>query len=343
MPTSDQIAAALGGYPHDSEGNVQTPSGTQKAMGSGGGGGSSKSKPKPKPQSQFTPEQLKAASDAGLNEQDLVNRQNEGIKAAKKGIYYQDEPSQVRTFSAFARQNQGIKDAEAGIFYQQQPNLYSSPEARQFKAIKDAERGIYYQQVPNLYTEADQRNYQNRVKESEAAQNALKPYTSGDGSNRHPYSYDIVNYLRDNPNKEAVENLRKAGFQKDDIDKAQIESLKPESLESYTDRYLKKNHPNKGYTESNIKSRKKLDGESYESFNKRMASNDDILREATDAYVKKYGKGALIGTGAARVGEFVFAPARALRPEVTIKDITKEEWIIGGAQVCLIGCITFSG
>ncbi len=133
--------------------------------------------------------------------------------------------------------------------------------------------------------------------------------------------------------------MRQAGFQREDINKAQIESIKPESLESFTDRRVK----NKGYTESSLKSRKKLDNESYDEYYDRLEKQDEILREATDAYVKKYGKGALIGTGAARAGEFLFQPARALRPEVTLKDISGAEWVIGSAQVALLVVSPLSG
>jgi hypothetical protein len=164
----------------------------------------------------------------------------------------------------------------------------------------------------------------------------LDEYKIGDGSNRHPYAYDIVSYLRDNPNAKSVDTLIKAGFNKEDIDKAQIESIKPISLEEFTADYLKKKYPDENYTESELKNRKKLDDESYDEYYQRLAKKDEILREATSAYVTKYGKGALAGTGIARVGEFVFSPSRALRPEVTIRDISKEEWIIGGAQVALL-------
>jgi hypothetical protein len=147
-PTSDQIAAALGGYPHDSEGNVQTPTGTKKATGkTSGGGGSSSSKKKTV---QFTPEQINTASNAGLTEADLQERQRQGIEASR-----------------------------AGVFYPQERNLYSGVSARQYKVIKDAEKGKYYQQVPNLYTEADIRNQEQRVKDYNAAMQELKPYQSG--------------------------------------------------------------------------------------------------------------------------------------------------------------------
>lgn len=163
------------------------------------------------------------------------------------------------------------------------------------------------------------------------------PYVQEDGSVQAGETrYDLVSYLRENPNAEAVNVLRKEGFKDDDIDKAKIEAAKPISQEQFTDEYLKKNYPDKDYTLESLKSRKQMDGESNPVYYKRLAEQDKLLSKVTDAYVDKYGKGALIGTGAARVGEFLFAPARALRPEVTVGDISKEEWVIGGAQVALL-------
>lgn len=234
------------------------------------------------------------------------------------------------------RQRIGIEASQKGQYYPQERNLFSGPEAREYKAKKDAERGIFYQQVPNLYTEADIRNYEKRVKDNQEALTKLDSYKSGEG-------YDIVQFLRDNPNEDGVKTLRNAGFQRDDINKAQIESIKPQSLEDFTDNYLKRNYPGKNYTESNIKSRKLLPGESDAEGQKRFSQQDKILREATDAYVQKYGKGALIGTGAARAGELLFAPARALRPEITLKDISGAEWVIGGAQVALLVVAPIAG
>jgi len=161
--------------------------------------------------------------------------------------------------------------------------------------------------------------------------NRIQDYKSDNG-------YDLVRYLRDNPNAEGVQTLKNAGFQNEDVNKAQIESLKTESLESFTDRYLAKNYKDKDYTESNLKDRKKLDNESYDEYYKRMATKDEVLRKATKAYTDKYGKGALALTGAARAGEIVVAPAfRALRPEVAIGDITKAEW----AWTAIFGATTF--
>lgn len=152
------------------------------------------------------------------------------------------------------------------------------------------------------------------------ALNRIQDYKSDNG-------YDLVRYLRDNPNTEGVKTLKNAGFKDDDVNKAQVESLKTESIESFTDRYLAKNYKGQGYTESELKDRKKRDNESYDEYYKRMTEKDAILREATKAYTDKYGKGALALTGAARVGEVVVAPAfRSLRPEVVIGDITKAEW-----------------
>lgn len=60
------------------------------------------------------------------------------------------------------------------------------------------------------------------------------------------------------------------------------------------------------------------------------------LLEAKALYRRKYGVGAEVKTVLADFGSLAFAPARALRPEVSIKDISGMEWTIGGAQLALI-------
>jgi hypothetical protein len=141
-------------------------------------------------------------------------------------------------------------------------------------------------------------------------------------------SYDVVTYLKDNP--DGVKTLKEAGFTTESIAEAKTQADKPESLESFTSRYFKK----EGQEEDRSKILKAYVGTA--KGRQALKDYDKTLIAAQEAYTQKYGVGAVLGTGGARIGELLFTPARALRPEVAIGDISKEEWWLGGAQVALL-------
>lgn len=60
------------------------------------------------------------------------------------------------------------------------------------------------------------------------------------------------------------------------------------------------------------------------------------VKEARNSYTDKYGKGAFVSSVAGEQAAYIFAPARAIKPNVEIKDITGMEWGIGAAQVALL-------
>lgn len=105
------------------------------------------------------------------------------------------------------------------------------------------------------------------------------------------------------------------------------------SQDEFINNYLTDNKIEK--TVDDLKSRKQLEGENNEYYYKRLIEQDNLLRKGTDEYIKKYGVGAVIESGVSKVGVLAFAPMRAYAPEVSIKDITPEEWVIGGVQVVL--------
>jgi hypothetical protein len=134
--------------------------------------------------------------------------------------------------------------------------------------------------------------------------------------------YDLPNYLRDNPNKKDV---LKAYFNPADVDKAAEVAKLPESLYSFKERYYKE----KGWKDLDKKSL--TPREEGPALRKDAMQIDEVRRE----YIKKYGEKAYAGSIAGKTLSFVFSPARALSPDVTIKDISKGEWITGAAQVAL--------
>lgn len=59
------------------------------------------------------------------------------------------------------------------------------------------------------------------------------------------------------------------------------------------------------------------------------------LNEAQREYRKQYGVMAVVRSDLAKVGEFFFAPARVLAPEIE-KPVTLTEWVIGSGQLALL-------
>jgi hypothetical protein len=185
------------------------------------------------------------------------------------------------------------------------------------------------------------RQYELNKKEQEQQEQALKDI-QGSGyyhveqvnpvtGAKRGEDYDLVGYLRDGGG--TTEKLRIAGFKPEDIKVIEIEAKRIPSQEEFINTYAKKNY---GLTRDELMSRKQGQDEKNSVYNDRMQENDVILSKATEAYADKYGVGAVLSTGAARVGELVVGPAaRAFRPEVTAKDIKAWEWALTGAFVAL--------
>lgn len=65
--------------------------------------------------------------------------------------------------------------------------------------------------------------------------------------------------------------------------------------------------------------------------------------EAQNEYSNKYGGENILASELAVVGSMVFAPARAIAPDVTIKDISGAEWALGVGQVLSYAALPYGG
>jgi hypothetical protein len=140
-----------------------------------------------------------------------------------------------------------------------------------------------------------------------------------------PAQYDIVSYIRDTGD---VQTLRDAGFTEESIEKAQDLAKLPESMDSFSRRYVEKNYPELAKHEYRTDVRDYIDSPEMQI--------DLAYEEAHRAYAEKYGDAALAGSIVGNIGQYLISPARALKPEVTVKDISGMEWALGGAQVALL-------
>jgi hypothetical protein len=60
-------------------------------------------------------------------------------------------------------------------------------------------------------------------------------------------------------------------------------------------------------------------------------------------YKDKYGIGAVVGSTVASAASVIFAPARALAPDVTLADIRGAEWLLGAGQALAVAAVPFGG
>jgi hypothetical protein len=67
------------------------------------------------------------------------------------------------------------------------------------------------------------------------------------------------------------------------------------------------------------------------------------LKNMRAEYKSKFGTGAEVGTVVAAPASFIFPPARALRPDVKLKDISGAEWGIGVVQLALLATPAIGG
>jgi 8-oxo-dGTP pyrophosphatase MutT (NUDIX family) len=140
---------------------------------------------------------------------------------------------------------------------------------------------------------------------------------------------DVAEYLRKNPTDTATiysalgtDDPQKT---KQIIDDAQKYNERPIALNDYRETYFK----DKDWTQV-------LPDKNDPLYPEKMKEFDSHIAEMTDAYKAKYGSGAFYGSIAATPLSFVFSPARALSPDVTVKDISGMEWAVGGAQIATL-------
>jgi len=117
----------------------------------------------------------------------------------------------------------------------------------------------------------------------------------------------------------------------------EIASNKPENLQLFMADYYAK----KGWGEVKhiaLQGKRSSNPEK----NKRRILENKHIKEATDVYKLKYGTKALIEAQVAESASILFAPARAIAPDVELKDIKPMEWGVGAAQVALLA-IPFVG
>jgi hypothetical protein len=194
---------------------------------------------------------------------------------------------------------------------------------------------------------------------------ALDDYQQGNG-------YDVARFLRENPN--SADYLLSKGFRKEDINQAKTYNALPYISLTAQDRLYKKayeigldltgkqspeevarilqEHPEilliqamdekqvglktdisqSQFVNNFVQARKDLPeyktlGDESEAVLKNMA-----VRE----YIRLYGKGTLLASQGTDILQVVVPAARALHPEVTIKDITAKEWAESAANIILM-------
>jgi hypothetical protein len=213
-------------------------------------------------------------------------------------------------------------------------NIPGVTKAKEWKDLKADDlnpnplRNLTPKQIEKLEKRQEAREFEKAIYRSkqEAQDKALADldkYKSGDG-------YDIAKYIRDTGD---ANKLRQAGFSEKQIQEARKIAEKPISLNQFTEEYFEK----KGFGSVDRRPLvRAYDDHRIDANLKKLAEYDAHLREASSAYIKKYGKGAYAGSIAGGALSSVFIPAKALSPEITIKDVSGMDWAIGGAQIALL-------
>ena len=172
-------------------------------------------------------------------------------------------------------------------------------------------------------------------------------------------NYDIAKFLRDNQNDPLADStLRYAGFSDKQIE--QVKQYNQDKFATGLPDYSKEsqNVPKisnedfiKAYVEdhngkylstndvANAANIAALGGKLPDDLKKNL----ELRKDAAELYVQKYGKNAQILSGIADVTQLIVSPTRVIRPEVTLKDISSDEWQIGGAQVVLLAAPGLGG
>lgn len=154
----------------------------------------------------------------------------------------------------------------------------------------------------------------------------------------YTYSYDLPGFLRKGGDPRI---LRVAGFTPEDIRAAEDWNNRKMSLDDFSSQY----YADHGWDYGKERSLVQNAADKFSQINATSGDNLQRFREyqdykihqdqATDAYIKKYGKGDYFGSMAGGALTPIFTPAKALSPEITIKDVSGMDWALGGAQVAL--------
>ncbi len=194
----------------------------------------------------------------------------------------------------------------------------------------------------------------------------LEPYKQGDG-------YLLTNYLIDHPND--TKTLYAANFSQDTINKAQMEashyqmglginydtSRKPE-YGSFMNEYFKK----QGFSDldkglavlaetHNMDTAVDISGLTSRELNIAYAELTEAQKialvsgykqaaaEGERLYDSQYGTTAKVLSQATPFVQFIFQPARAMRPDVRLEDISGAEWALGAGQALALASIPLGG
>jgi hypothetical protein len=165
-------------------------------------------------------------------------------------------------------------------------------------------------------------------KKIEAQKNSLiklDNYKSGDGTNAHPYGYDIARFLRLNPDDEKT--LTDAGFNQEDIKKAKDYNSQPMSTMAYAQQYFNDRGWGSALKEPQITATKPLNPTKYKEQVKANEEWRNNINEATDSYIEKYGKSKYAQSASSNAAEFLGMPAfKATQPGGSIKDVNAGDW-----------------
>ena len=158
-----------------------------------------------------------------------------------------------------------------------------------------------------------------------------------------PYVNDLAQYLRDKPNGTALQSL---GYKPEDIVKIQSQAQSAPFLDDFVNVRLAAIDPK--YNLDYYNKLKKQQVISYDGEVTAQEANDyltieEALPDIGDDYRALYGDQAAIGNIVSTPIKFVFAPARALRSDVTIQDISGAEWALGAGQALALASIPFGG
>jgi hypothetical protein len=168
------------------------------------------------------------------------------------------------------------------------------------------------------------------IKQDEATQAAaldsLKFAQNKDGT----YDFDkLASYAR--THQDAQQTLKDAGFVELDKLNKEIKDYNnaPVGVDTFRERYFQ----DKGW------------GQPPSTMHLGSVSDkvQSQMIEANKAFDKQYGFGARVASSFSPVLATVFPPARALQPDVTLKDISGFEWGIGVAQIALFAIPAVGG
>ena len=149
-----------------------------------------------------------------------------------------------------------------------------------------------------------------------------------------PYSGDLAQYIRDNPSTQNLTIFQQAGIPADVAGAALQQSKLAPNFDKYVDLYVEQRG---GYEAIRQK------GESLEDYQARLQRETDLIREAQQSYYDKYGAEKAVGSVLAEPIGFIFPAARALAPDVELKDIKGSEWVLTAANALFLLAMPLGG